>query len=205
MQLYEHDLPRAFTDQKIVAIDTETLGLNIKRDKLCLVQIGFEDGHTYLVRRHDPTAPAPHLIALLTNAHQQKLFHYARFDMAVLRHNFGCSINNVYCTKIASKLCRTYTNRHGLADLVKELLGVSLDKSQQTTYWDAATLTEEQLKYAESDVKFLHALQQQLDERLTKVKRKKLATECFKFLETVTDLDLNDFAVENIFNHSTII
>ncbi len=183
-----------------VAIDTETMGLNPARDRLCLMQLSSGDGNAHLVQ-FDGNYEAPNVKALLANTTALKLFHFGRFDIAVLRQHLGVLSSPVYCTKIASKIARTFTDRHGLKDLCKELLNVDLSKQQQSSDWGAATLTQEQLAYAASDVLYLHALRQRLDAMLAREGRLELALACFAFLPIRAQLDLAGFAEVEIFEH----
>lgn len=202
IRLHRGDLPDDFRAAPIVAIDTETLGLNPHRDRLCVVQLSNGDGSADVVQiLKDGPAPA-NLIRLLADPAVLKLFHFARFDVAVLRHAFGIVTGPVYCTKIASKLVRTYTDRHGLKDLVRELLGVELSKQQQSSDWGADVLTEAQLSYAASDVLHLHALHAKLEVLLARENRAHLAKACFDFLPTRAELDLAGWAETDIFAHT---
>ncbi|WP_439498068.1 ribonuclease D [Bosea sp. (in: a-proteobacteria)] len=202
IRLHRGDLPDDFQAGPVIAIDTETLGLNPHRDRLCVVQLSRGDGSADVVQiLRDGPAPA-NLIRLLTDPAVLKLFHFARFDVAVLRHAFGIVTGPVYCTKIASKLVRTYTDRHGLKDLVRELLGVELSKQQQSSDWGADTLSEAQLTYAASDVLHLHALRERLDAMLAREGRVHLARACFDFLPFRAELDLAGWAENDIFAHA---
>jgi ribonuclease D len=185
-----------------VAIDTETLGLNPHRDRLCVVQLSPGDGTADVVQIAPGQSQAPNLVALLKNPAITKLFHFGRFDIAVLYHTFGVMAEPVFCTKIASRLTRTYTDRHGLKDLCAELLGVNLSKVQQTSDWGAPTLTPEQIEYAASDVLYLHRLREALAARLARDSRTAEAEACFRFLPTRSKLDLMGWAEEDIFSHS---
>jgi ribonuclease D len=200
VELFKGDLPQGRFRSKAIAIDTETLGLNPHRDRLCLVQLSDGDGRAALVQVSDPYA-APELKRLLADESILKIFHYARFDVAVLKHFLGVMAGPVYCTKIASKLARTYTDRHGLKDLCRELLGIELSKQQQSSDWGAADLTPEQLNYAASDVLYLHALKDRLDAMLKREGRDHLARACFEFLPTRAELDLEGWAEMDIFAH----
>jgi len=177
------------------------MGLNPARDRLCLVQLSAGDGVCHLVQIATGQKAAPNLIALLTDPKVLKLFHFARFDLAILKHSFGISVAPVYCTKIASRLVRTFTDRHGLKDLARDLLNVELSKQQQSSDWGADELTPEQLKYAAADVLYLHRLKARLDEMLAREGRTALAESCFQFLTTRVDLDLRGWAAEDIFAH----
>ena len=201
IHLHRGDLPTGINWGKSVAIDTETMGLHPGRDRLCLVQLSAGDEVSHLVQIAAGQSKAPNLTALLADPKITKLFHFARFDMAVLRHAFGVMPAPVYCTKIASRLARTFTDRHGLKDLVKELLGVELSKQQQSSDWGAKELTPEQLKYAASDVLYLHRLRERLDDMLAREGRQALAAQCFEFLATRVALDLGGWEAEDIFAH----
>jgi len=188
--LHIGDLPADYAPGPALAIDTETLGLNPHRDRLCLVQISRGDGDADLVQIAPGTADAPNLKRLLADPKVLKLFHFARFDIAVLYHRFGVMPAPVWCTKIASKLTRTYTDRHGLRDLVRELTGIEISKQQQSSDWGAPVLTEAQLAYAASDVLHLHTLKEKLQALLIRENRLELATACFDFLPARAKLDL---------------
>jgi ribonuclease D len=204
VRLHRGDLPdlTRYTDQ--VAIDTETMGLNPHRDRLCVVQLSNGDGSADVVQiPKDRGADfAPNLKALLTNPKVTKIFHFARFDLAALYKAFGVMPQPVYCTKIASRLCRTYTDRHGLKDLVREVLNIELSKQQQSSDWGSQSLSEAQLAYAASDVLHLHALRERLDAMLAREGRLGLAQACFEFLPTRAQLDLQGWENEDIFAHS---
>jgi len=202
IKLYRGDLPADFNPGKAIAIDTETLGLKPARDKLCLVQISTGDGDAHLVQVDRSTYAAPHLKAVLTNPAVTKIFHFARFDVAVLKHYLGAETKSIYCTKIASRLVRTYTDRHGLKDLVRELLGIDLDKQQQSSDWGAHVLTDAQKKYAAQDVLYLHELKSRLDQMLAREGRTALAQACFDFLPTRAELDLTGWPEEDVFAHT---
>lgn len=198
---HKGDLPDGLSFGDSVAIDTETLGLVPYRDRLCVVQLSGGDGNAEIVQIAAGQTQAPNLTRLLADARVTKLFHYARFDIAVLYRAFGVMAGPLYCTKIASKLARTYTDRHGLKDLVRELLGIELSKQQQSSDWAAATLSEAQLAYAASDVLHLHALRSKLDAMLARENRTELATACFEFLPTRAKLDLLGWPDSDIFSH----
>ncbi len=203
VRFHRGDLPDlAHYNVEAVAIDTETLGLNPHRDRLCVVQLSPGDGTADVVQIAPGQRRAPNLAALLRNRRITKLFHYGRFDIAVLYHAFGVMAEPVFCTKIASRLTRTYTDRHGLKDICNELLGVSLSKQQQSSDWAAETLSPEQLEYAASDVLYLHRLREVLAGRLAREGRTKEAEACFRFLPTRAKLDLMGWAEEDIFAHS---
>jgi len=202
IRVHEGDLPNLDSYQvDAVAIDTETLGLNPHRDRLCLVQISTGDGSADLVRIARGQHQAPHLVRLLANPQITKIFHYARFDIAVLMHTFAVEIKPVFCTKIASKLTRTYTERHGLREICGELLDVSISKQQQSSDWAAEKLSQAQLEYAASDVLYLHRLRDILAERLKRDNREREAQACFDFLDTRARLDLMGWAETDIFAH----
>jgi ribonuclease D len=200
-KLYKGDLPDGLDLGSTVAVDTETLGLNPARDKLCLVQLSGGDGDAHLVQLDRSTYDAPRLKALLANDAVTKIFHYARFDVAVLKAYLGVDTKPVYCTKIASKLVRTYTDRHGLKDLVREMLGIEMSKQQQSSDWGAHILTDAQKQYAALDVLYLHELKARLDMMLKREDRLGLARACFAFLPTRADLDLAGWGEEDIFAH----
>tara|TARA_Y100000815_G_scaffold56351_1_gene45740 strand:+ start:509 stop:1132 length:624 start_codon:yes stop_codon:yes gene_type:complete len=185
-----------------IAIDTETLGLIPRRDRLCVVQMSPGDGSADVVQIAKGQTEAPNLTALLADSSKRKLFHFGRFDIAVLFHTFGVTCAPVFCTKIASKLTRTYTDRHGLKDVTRELLDVDLSKQQQSSDWAAETLSKAQLEYAASDVLHLHALTEKLTERLNREDRLAIAEACFKFLPTRAKLDLMGWEESDIFAHS---
>ena len=200
-KLYRGDLPADLSFGPIVAIDTETMGLNPHRDRLCLVQLSAGDGNAHLVQIPKGPAKAPRLAALLADPKVLKLFHFGRFDIAVLEHALGVRCEPVYCTKIAAKLTRTFTDRWGLKDLCKELLGVDLSKQHQTSDWGADALSEEQLNYAASDVLHLHALKTKLDALLERECRTELAQAAFRFLPSRARLDLAGWPEADIFEH----
>ena len=199
--LHEGDLPAGLTFGNAVAIDTETLGLNPHRDRLCLAQLSGGDGNAHLVRFAQGRYEAPRLKALLADASVTKIFHFARFDLAVLSHRLGVMPSPVYCTKIASKLVRTYTDRHGLKDLCRELIGVELNKEQQSSDWGAGKLSPEQQTYAASDVLYLHKLKAVLDTMLAREGRIDLAAASFRYLPTRVALDLGGWPEDDIFAH----
>ena len=200
INFYKGDLPASFKATNIIALDSEAMGLNPKRDKLCLVQISNGDEVCHLIKI-DLSAEKPlNLIKILKNNKIQKIFHYARFDIAVFKHNFKINIKNIYCTKIASKLVRTYTDKHGYKDLCSELLGKSISKTEQSSDW-GGELTKEQLKYAATDVLYLHKIKEKLDKMLKREKRDKLAKACFDFIQFRTDLDINGWSEQDIFKH----
>ncbi len=203
IRFHRHDLPDLNNyDVDAVAIDTETLGLNPHRDRLCVVQISPGDGTADVIQIAQGQKKAPNLVSLLRNRKVTKLFHFGRFDLAVLYNAFGVMPQPVFCTKIASRLTRTYTDRHGLKDICSELLGVSLSKVQQSSDWAADELSQDQLEYAASDVLYLHQLRDKLVERLERENRAKEAEACFRFLPTRAKLDLMGWDEEDIFAHS---
>ena len=201
IHIHNNDLPENLDLGTIIAIDTETMGLNPHRDRLCLVQLSSGEGDAHLVRIAHPLAGAPHLKALLADTSRAKLFHFARFDVAVLEHNIGPIGGDIYCTKIASKLARTYTDRHGLRDLCRELLQTDISKQQQSSDWGADNLSDEQAYYAAGDVLYLHQIRAHLDIMLEREGRQHVAAACFAFIRTRTALDLSGFADLDIFHH----
>lgn len=201
VKLYRGDLPADFNPGSSVAIDTETLGLKPARDKLCLVQISTGDGNAVLVQMDRAKYDAPNLKALLANPKVLKIFHFARFDVAVLKQYLDVDTAPLFCTKIASKLVRTYTDRHGLKELVRELLGIDLNKLQQSSDWGAHALTDAQKAYAAEDVVYLHELKQRLEQMLEREGRSALAQSCFEFLPTRAALDLQGWSEEDVFAH----
>jgi ribonuclease D len=204
IRIHRGDLPdlARYTGVRAVAIDTETMGLSLTRDRLCVVQLSPGDGSADVVQIAAPVADAPNLKRLLTDPNLLKIFHFARFDLGMLEKAFRVMPEPVYCTKIASRLCRTYTDKHGLKDLVREVLGHDLSKQQQLSDWGAPGLTDAQLSYAASDVLYLHALREKLDAMLAREGREKLAAACFRFLPDRVRLDLAGFADDDIFAHS---
>ncbi|MGB3845265.1 MAG: ribonuclease H-like domain-containing protein [Sphingopyxis sp.] len=203
VHFHEEDLPEGALGPGPVAVDTETMGLNPLRDRLCLVQISDGSGDEHLVRfGPGSNYDAPVLKAVLSDPNRLKLYHFARFDLAAIEHALGVMAAPVYCTKIASRLIRTYTDRHGLKELVRELLGQDVSKQQQSSDWGAATLSEAQRDYAASDVRFLHAMKEVLDARLVREGRMELAQSCFDFLPTRARLDLAGWPEIDIFAHS---
>jgi ribonuclease D len=202
VRLHRGDLPDLTRYTDSVAIDTETMGLHPHRDRLCVVQLSSGDGSADVVQIPKGHTDAPNLKALLGDAKLTKIFHFARFDLAALYNALGVMPQPVYCTKIASRLTRTYTDRHGLKDLVREVLNIELLKQQQSSDWGSQTLSEAQLAYAASDVLHLHALRQRLDAMLAREGRTELAQACFEFLPTRARLDLQGWDTEDIFAHS---
>jgi ribonuclease D len=203
MAFHHHrgDLPAGLTVGDAIAVDTETMGLLPQRDDLCLVQLSTGDGSAHIVQLDRRTYDCPNLKALLSDPRILKIFHYARFDVAFLRKFLGIAVAPVYCTKIASKIARTYTDRHGLKDLCKELLNIDLSKQQQSSDWGAAELSEAQLAYAAADVVHLHEIKARLDAMLTREGRMGLAAAAFAFVPARADLDLGGWAEEDIFAH----
>ncbi len=201
IDLHDGDLPDGLSWGGAVAIDTETMGLNPHRDRLCLVQLSAGDGTCHIVQFRDGDYRAPHLKRLLADPDIVKLFHFARFDLAVIKAYLGVLAEPVYCTKIASRLVRTFTDRHGLKDLCKDLLGIELSKQQQMSDWGAPDLTPEQLKYAAADVLHLHALRDRLESLLAREGRLALAEGCFRFLPTRALLDLGGWNDPDILSH----
>jgi ribonuclease D len=199
--LHRGDLPDGLDLGPVVAIDSETMGLNPHRDRLCVVQLSSGDGDAHLVQFARGQYNAPNLAALLADPNRLKLFHFARFDIAVMRHYLGVVTQPVYCTKIAARLVRTYTDRYGLKDLCKEMLGVEISKQQQSSDWGADTLTEEQIAYAASDVLHLHKLKAKLDVMLQREGRMALAEAAFRFLPARAQLDLDGWPEVDIFAH----
>ena len=206
IRLHRGDLPDLSRYEGAVAIDTETMGLDLNRDRLCVVQLSPGDGSADVVQipplAQDKPGLAPNLKRLLADKSLLKIFHFARFDLGMLYKNLGVMAEPVYCTKIASRLSRTYTDKHGLKDLVREVLGQDLSKQQQSSDWGAAELSEAQVAYAAADVTHLHALKERLDSMLAREGREALAAACFRFLPDRVRLDLAGFAAEDIFAHS---
>lgn len=201
IHLHEDDLPDGLDLGPVVAIDTETMGLKPHRDRLCLVQLSAGDGDAHLVRVRDKTKPAPNLTAMLADPGVETLFHYGRFDIAVLAHRYGVLARPVWCTKIASKLVRTYTDRHGLKTLVQEICGVDLSKQQQSSDWGGETLSPAQQEYAASDVLYLHHLKDELSRRLAREGRTAAAAAAFGYLPDRAALDLAGWDETDIFSH----
>ncbi len=201
IKLHKGDLPGGLSFPDGVAVDSETLGLNPLRDRLCLVQLSGGDGDVHLVQFDGTDYSAPRLKALLTDRNVLKIFHFARFDVAVMQHYLDVVTSPVYCTKIASKLVRTYTDRHGLKDLVAELAGIELSKQQQSSDWAASELTQQQLSYAASDVLYLHGLKAKLDVMLARQGRTHMAQAAFDYLPARAELDLKGFGDMDIFSH----
>lgn len=203
ISLHKGDLPNNVKFSGSVAIDTETMGLNNQRDKLCLVQISSGDGNAHIVQLDRDNYNTPNLKKLFSDKNILKIFHYARFDIAVIKHYLGVDTYPVYCTKIASKLVRTYTDSHGLKSLVEELTGKKISKQQQSSDWGAAILSKDQLSYAASDVLYLHEIKEKLDEMLNREGRAEIAQKCFEFLPTRVELDMTGWPEEDIFAHTS--
>ena len=200
--VYKGDLPDGLDLGPIVAIDCETMGLNPKRDRLCVVQLSSGDGHAHLVQVAKGQTVAPNLCRMLEDPNVLKLFHFGRFDIAAMKAAFGVVTAPVYCTKIASRMTRTYTDRHGLKNLLQELLSVDISKQQQSSDWGAEQLSKAQVEYAASDVLYLHRLRERLNEMLIREDRMELAQSCFDFLPTRAELDLAGWPESDIFAHS---
>ena len=200
IKYYENDLPENLDLGNIIAIDTETMGLNPARDRLCLVQLSSGNGICHLLKIMDFKQKPKHLINILRNNKTTKIFHFARFDVAVLKHTYKINIKNIYCTKIVSKLVRTYTDKHGYKDLCKELLSKTISKTEQSSDW-GGNLSKEQKKYAATDVLYLHQIKDELDLILKRENREDLAKSCFEFLKIRSKLDLIGFDNLDIFSH----
>ncbi len=201
VKIHKNDLPSNLNLGKIIAIDTETMGLDYKRDPLCLVQISSGNEEVHLIQINRKTFKADNLKKILEDNDIKKIFQFARFDLAVLNYYLKADINNVYCTKIASKIGRTYTDKHGLKDLCKELLNIELSKQMQSSDWGAETLNEQQVNYAASDVLYLHKIKEELDKILIRENRIELTEHCFKFLKHRVTLDLAGWNNQDIFAH----
>ena len=202
IEVHQGDLPSGINFGSSVAVDTETLGLKPHRDRLCLVQVSVGDGICHLVQFAEADYKnSKNLKKLLVNKSVIKIFHYARFDVATLKKHLGVICKPVYCTKIASRLARTYTSNHGLKDIVRELVGVELNKEQQSSDWAVTALSSEQIEYAAADVLYLHKIKEKLDKMLAREKREELAQSCFEFIPTRIDLDLAGWGEEDIFSH----
>lgn len=201
LHLYQNDLPDDLDLGPIVAVDCETMGLNPARDRLCLVQLSSGDGHAHLVQVAKGQTEAPNLVRMIKDENVLKLFHFGRFDIAAIENTFQALARPVYCTKIASKLVRTFTDRHGLKNLLQELLDIDISKHQQTSDWGAEKLSSAQLEYAASDVLYLHQLRDKLDDMLAREGRSALAQSCFEFLPTRAKLDLAGWPETDIFSH----
>ncbi len=202
LHVHRGDIPAGMDFGDAVAVDTETQGLNLQRDRLCVVQLSAGDGVCHLVQLAQGDYAAPNLKALMTDPDVTKIFHFARFDVAIMKRWLDITIRPIFCTKIASKLVRTYTDRHGLKDVTRELLGIELSKAQQSSDWASADLSEAQQAYAASDVLNLHAIRERLQEMLEREGRAELAQACFEFLPTRADLDLSGWSESDIFAHT---
>ena len=201
IKIHKNDIPNNIKFNKSIAIDTETMGLNPHRDRLCLIQISNGGNVCHLIKIDENSSKPKNLIKILTNKKILKIFHYARFDVAILKHTYKINIDNIYCTKIASKLSRTFTNQHGYKDLCKELLDVEISKSKQTSDWGNKKLTLAQQKYAATDVFYLHKIKDELNKILKRENRIELAKACFDFVKFRTNLDLDGWNNEDIFSH----
>lgn len=189
-KLYKNDLPADVNLGKLVAIDTETMGLQVLRDRLCVVQLSSGDGNTHIVQLEKGSYAAPNLKKLLTDASVQKIFHFARFDVAAIKYYMGVDVANIYCTRTASKFARTYTDNHGLKSVLEEYLAIDISKKQQSSYWGAEELSDKQLDYAANDVLYLHKLKELLDERLKREERLELALKCMAVIPLRAELDI---------------
>lgn len=198
---HKNDLPANVNFTKSVAIDTETMGLNILRDRLCLLQISGGDGNAHVVQFEQNKYDALNLKKILSDESIQKIFHFARFDLTAIKHYLNVEIKNIYCTKIASRLIRTYTDSHGLKSICEELLGVEISKKQQSSDWGNGEISEKQLEYAASDVLYLHALKEKLNKMLIRENRLEIFQACINFLPTRVELDLQGFSTIDIFTH----
>ena len=201
IKLHTNDLPNSVNFTESVAVDTEAMGLNHKRDRLCLVQLSNGNGVCHLVQIQNNILKPKNLIKLFKNKKILKIFHYARFDVGILKHSFNINIENIYCTKIASKLTRTFTDKHGYKDLCKDLLNKQISKTEQTTDWGSKKLTQAQQKYAATDVLYLHKIKIELDKMLIRENRIKLAQACFNFINIRAELDLLGWSEQDIFKH----
>jgi ribonuclease D len=201
IKVYKGDLPQQVELGPVVAVDTEAMGLNPRRDKLCLVQLSAGDGNAHLVQIDRATFDAPRLKQLLEDENVIKIFHYARFDVAMLKHYLGAKVRPLYCTKIASRLARTYTDKHGLKDIVKEMLGIDLSKQQQSSDWGSPILSDAQKQYAALDVIYLHEVKARFDQILQREGRMELARACFEFVPIRAELDLAGWTEEDVFAH----
>ena len=201
IKLYKNDLPENITFNGSIAVDTETMGLNINSDRLCLVQISDNDKNSHIIQFLKNSYDAPNLKKILNDQKILKIFHYARFDIAVIKKNLGIMCKPIYCTKIASKLARTFTDKHGLKDLCKDLLKVDLNKQSQTSDWGSNDLTENQLEYAANDVLYLHEIKNKLDKMIEREGKQEIAKACFEFLSTRAEFDLLGWEDKDIFQH----
>ena len=201
IKLHINDLPDNIIFNKSVAIDTETMGLEHTRDRLCLIQLSSGNDICHLIKIENTEKKPKNLIKMLKNKKLLKIFHFARFDVGILKYSYNIKIDNIFCTKIASKLTRTYTDRHGYKDLCKELLNKNISKEEQTSDWGSKKLTLAQQKYAATDVLYLHKIKEELNKKLIREKRLKLAEACFNFIKFRTDLDILGWSEEDIFKH----
>jgi ribonuclease D len=201
--IYKNDLPAGLNFTGTIAVDTEAMGLDPARDRLCLIQIYAGEGDCYMVQFENENKSSPNLTELLNNKDVKKIFHYARFDMAAIKWALKVNVENVYCTKIASKIARTYSNNHGLKDLCKELLNIKIEKTQQSSDWGNINLSKEQISYAANDVIYLHKIKEKLDGMLSREKRHDLVEACLYFLPTRVELDLRGWGEKDIFSHSS--
>jgi ribonuclease D len=201
--IYKNDLPADLNFTGTIAVDTEAMGLDPARDRLCLIQIYAGEGDCYMVQFENENKSSPNLVKLLSNKDIKKIFHYARFDMAAIKWALKVNVENVYCTKIASKIARTYSNNHGLKDLCKELLNIKIEKTQQSSDWGNINLSKEQISYAANDVIYLHKIKEKLDGMLSREKRHDLVEACLYFLPTRVELDLRGWGEKDIFSHSS--
>ena len=201
-KVYQGDLPDNLTLGPVIAIDCETMGLNPNRDRLCVVQLSDGDGDAHLVQISQGQDRAPNLCKILENQQILKIFHFGRFDIAAMYKTFGVLTTNVYCTKIASRLIRTYTDRHGLKNLLQEILAIDISKQQQSSDWGSETLSKAQIEYAASDVLYLHQLRDILTQKLTRENRMEMAQSCFDFLPIRAKLDIEGWPETDIFSHS---
>jgi ribonuclease D len=201
VELYQGDLPAGLDLGNVIAVDTEAMGLVTERDRLCLVQLSSGDGNAHLIQFRNEDYSAPNLKKLISDPAVLKVFHFARFDVAIMMAYLGIECPNVYCTRTASKLCRTYTDKHSLREVCRELLGIEINKQQQSSDWGAEKLSDEQISYAASDVLYLHSLKDKLDEMLQREGRMELAQQCFDFIPARAKLDLNGWRDVDIFEH----
>jgi len=201
VKILKHDLPKNINLGEVVAVDTETMGLDFSRDRLCLVQLSPGDNKVYIIQIDKESYQAENLKKILEDKKIKKIFQYARFDLAVLKKYLNVEVNNVYCTKIASRIGRTYSDKHGLKDLCKELLNIELSKAMQSSDWGAEELTKEQIQYAASDVLYLHKIKNELDKMLKRENRLEIAEQCFNFLKHRVALDLAGWNNQDIFSH----
>jgi len=201
VKILKQDLPQDLNLGKTIAVDTETMGLDFLRDRLCLVQISTEDDKIYIIQIDKKNLKAKNLKKILEDSKIKKIFHYARFDLAVLRKHLDINVKNIFCTKLASRIARTYSDKHGLRDLCKELLNIEINKTMQSSDWGAEELTKEQIQYATSDVLYLHKIKKILDKILMREKRTQISEFCFNFLEHRVTLDLMGWNNQDLFTH----